>query len=132
MLENYRDAALRHYHDSERLAHDQRFDNASHLIGFAAECALKYHFGVTALSDTPKTHLPDLAAAMRRRFSARDPNQAAMHGLLTMFGSAFFSGWSVNDRYSQDGTIGKEHYNRWRDQARRTLGAARLKLSGPE
>ena len=129
MPENYHDAALRHFKDSERLAGEQRFDNAGHLIGFAAECALKHHFGITALQSTPKTHLPDLAAAMRKRFSARDPNQAAMYSLLTIIGPGYFAGWSVNDRYGQDGTISEARYNRWREQARRTFGAARLQLA---
>lgn len=129
MPENYHDAALRHFHDSERLAGEQRFDNAGHLIGFAAECALKHHFGITASQNTPKTHLPDLAAAMRRRFSARDPNQAAMYSLLNNIGPGYFSGWSVNDRYGEDDTISEVRYNRWREQARRTFGAARLPLT---
>ncbi|HIE9582139.1 TPA: hypothetical protein ACXRY6_000091 [Klebsiella variicola subsp. variicola] len=41
-MENYREAAIRHLNDSEKLLESNSVDNAGHLIGFAAECAIKY------------------------------------------------------------------------------------------
>jgi hypothetical protein len=40
-MENYEDAAVRHYDDAKALRDSGRGDNAGHLIGFAAECAIK-------------------------------------------------------------------------------------------
>lgn len=129
MAENYEHAALRHFDDAEHLAGSQRFDNAGHLIGFATECAIKHHFRITTGSDTPKTHLPDLAASMRRRFSARDPNQAAMNQLLVGCGSTFFADWDVGARYGDSGSVTEAQYSKWKHYARRTFGAARLRAA---
>lgn len=126
MPEQYDAAAKRHFADAERLAGASQYDNAGHLIGFATECALKHHFGVTANAPSPRTHLPDLAKTMRKRLEARDPRQAAMRSMLDMYAGSFFDGWDVNSRYSSNGAITEQIYIKWRDQTRRTLGAAGL------
>ena len=41
MSENYTEAALRHWRDAELLKEQNRVENADHLFGVAAECALK-------------------------------------------------------------------------------------------
>lgn len=132
MTEAYESAAQRHFADAEQLASAGRFDNAGHLVGFAAECAIKHHFGLTSLTDSPKKHLPAIAAIVRKRFSSRDPKQAAMAGLLAGFGDAFFADWDVNHRYNETGFVTSTQYGRWREQARRTMGAAgfRAETSG--
>jgi hypothetical protein len=97
-------------------------------MGFAAECAIKHHFRITVKSETPKTHLPELAASMRKRFSARDPNQATMYKVLEAC-SASFADWTVSSRYSASGDVTTAQYTKWRAVARRILGAARLRPS---
>jgi hypothetical protein len=121
---------MRHYRDAEALADDGRYDNAGHLIGFAAECALKHHFNVTTTESSPRMHLPELASTMRKRFSARNPRQAVMRRLLDGFGAAFFSDWDVAHRYEADGVVSTELYHSWRVVTRRVLGAAGLRATG--
>ena len=41
-MESYEHAAMRHFADAEDLAARRRLDNAGHLIGLAAECAVKH------------------------------------------------------------------------------------------
>lgn len=41
MKDDYLDAHRRHWHDAEHLFQAQRWANADHLYGFAAECGLK-------------------------------------------------------------------------------------------
>jgi HEPN domain-containing protein len=41
MPRDYGQAAIRHFLDAQMLAEAGRYDDAGHLIGFAAECALK-------------------------------------------------------------------------------------------
>lgn len=130
MIENYEKSALRHYRDAEHLAAAGQFDNAGHLIGFAAECAIKHSFKISTGGDeTPRSHLPGLATAMRTRFSGRNVRQAPMRTLLGVSGSSYFENWSVASRYSDDGTVTAETFAVWRGLARRTLGAAGLRLA---
>jgi hypothetical protein len=42
VAEDYQSAALRHFEDATTLRISGRYDNAGHLIGFAAECAIKH------------------------------------------------------------------------------------------
>ncbi|HDZ9442607.1 hypothetical protein [Klebsiella quasipneumoniae] len=64
-MENYREAAIRHLNDSERLLKINSVDNAGHLIGFAAECAIKYKIELNN-SDNPKLHFPYILAAAKK------------------------------------------------------------------
>lgn len=129
MPEAYAVAASRHFADAERLARDQRYDNAGHLVGFAAECALKHAYDITEPDEaSPRVHLPDLAAAIRRRVRSRNPRQQALRSLLGQTQNGFFSDWQVSARYGDDGTVSRAMYERWEGYARRTLGAARIKL----
>lgn len=40
-MENYADAALRHWKDAQFLEKENCVENADHHFGFAAECAIK-------------------------------------------------------------------------------------------
>ncbi len=84
MSEDYNEAALRHYRDAEHLADDNRIDNAAHLIGFAAECAIKHAFDglQNSMGDLPRIHLPDLANAALKRVKSKSPKEIAFHSLL--------------------------------------------------
>ncbi len=65
MPEAYGDAAKRHYADARMLAASQRYDNAGHLIGFAAECALKHALDLhEPQAENPKLHLPQIVSVM--------------------------------------------------------------------
>jgi hypothetical protein len=91
MASDYENSALRHYTDAEHLANSGRYDNAGHLIGFAAECALKK----AAQSYFPKGqceidgHLPrDLKGKIKRELDGRNIKGRLLQ--LVLSGSDFF------------------------------------------
>ncbi|WP_145998443.1 hypothetical protein [Caulobacter flavus] len=128
MPEAYSEAAKRHYADAKTLAASQRFDNAGHLIGFAAECALKHAFELhEPQRENPRLHLPDIAGAMLRRLSSRNTKTAGLRTLLLQTQAAFFHDYSVSDRYSANGTVTDAMYLQWEALARRTFGAAGIR-----
>jgi len=126
MSEKYKEAALRHFTDAETLAGMGRFDNAGHLIGFAAECAIK--FAVDLPDRERKTHLPGVAETALealREFSGRE--STPMFGLLDRNRQNFFENWSIANRYSANGTITQKMFEKWSDLAEQALGAARIR-----
>jgi len=122
--ECYDQAAIRHFDDAEHLASNQRWNGAAHLIGFAAECALKY--AIASLrpgQDVPHRHIPELLSIARKHLQ-----QQNHRGLYALIGQAdYFADWTVNDRYSADSAISPSSYELWRSHARRTIGAAGLR-----
>jgi hypothetical protein len=128
MPENYAQASVRHYIDAAKLADGRRYDNAGHLIGFAAECAIKHAFNMLVpASQSPKVHLPELAKAALKRMKSRNPVASPMQSLLAQLGSGYFQNWTVESRYSGDGFITEASYLRWHQIATRTLLAAGLR-----
>lgn len=124
MSESYDQAALRHFSDAEYLAARKSFDGAGHLIGFAAEYALKH--AITSLRpdlDAPQKHFPDLRHLARKHLNAR--THGGLHRLLSA--ADYLDGWSVDGRYAADGAVTEDTYRRWREQASRSLGAAGLR-----
>lgn len=72
MGDNYEAAAVRHYADAKLLKEAGRKDGAGHLVGFAAECAIKFRIQTLQPNATsPQLHLPDLLAAARKKLAAR-------------------------------------------------------------
>ncbi|MBK8260396.1 MAG: hypothetical protein IPK80_03555 [Nannocystis sp.] len=129
MQENYKQAARRHYADAEHLARDERWENACHLLGFAAECGLKHAVAnLRPGQSAPHLHLPELAQTAVKLLHGRDPAHRSLRTLLN--DPDFFKDWAVRQRYHPDGSVTAEHYKRWLTHARRTLGAAKLK-EGP-
>ena len=70
LMESYEHAASRHFADAEDLAARRRLDNAGHLIGLAAECAVKHAVRRVA-PNPPHIHFPNLTAEIRK-FGGRD------------------------------------------------------------
>lgn len=124
MAENYAIAAVRHYCDAEILAASESYDGAGHLVGFAAECALKH--GILSLRselDSLRGHFPELIDLAKRHL-----NQRRHLGLYSVIkGANFMKDWSVDLRYFETGTINQEQFNLWRTQACSLLHAARLR-----
>jgi hypothetical protein len=70
--EFYAIAAVRHFEDAEELAARKRFGGAGHLIGFAAECAIKH--SVEALrpqKQAPHLHFPELVERAKKLLYGR-------------------------------------------------------------
>ncbi|ADJ23991.1 conserved hypothetical protein [Hyphomicrobium denitrificans ATCC 51888] len=127
MAEAYNQSALRHYFDSEKLADLGRFDNAGHLIGFAAECALKHAFAIMEPVNSPRVHLPDLANALLKHVKSRNSQETALRNLLAQTKGGFFDDWRVAARYEIDGLVDQATYRKWRGLAQRAIGAAGLR-----
>lgn len=128
MPEAYGDAAKRHYVDAQSLAAAQRYDNAGHLIGFAAECALKHALDLhEPAAENPKLHLPHIAEVMLKRLKSRNPKTATLRTLLLQKRNLFFNDYDVSGRYSATGVVTRATYDQWEALARRTFGAAGIR-----
>jgi hypothetical protein len=123
--EDYPAAALRHLQDAEALAQAERFDNAGHLIGLAAECAAKaawrHHF---PRDDIKFIHFPILRNLIRKKFKGlRD---TALREFVLKHSDPL-PGWEVDLRYAPDATVTRETFNLWRQRTQRLMHAAGLK-----
>lgn len=112
-MQDFQAAAERHYRDAELLAAGNRWPNADHLAGFAAECALKEmllrFLGAQATGGRPYSmvngakqehgHLPGLWTQVVALLAGRQSSPTTV--LLLMNNP--YQDWSVNDRY-QDGS----------------------------
>ena len=123
-MECYDQAALRHFQAATSLSEDHHWNVAGHLIGFAAECALKH--AIVSLrpgQDVPHKHFPELIAIAKKHIQLK--NHRGLRTLLDL--ADYFDGWKIDDRYSADGTVSSETYDLWRGHATRTIGAAGLR-----
>jgi hypothetical protein len=121
--DNYSEAANRHFTDSDHLAGASRWGNAGHLLGFAAECAVKHC--IKTLRPTAggaHGHFPELIGIARKHLRTR--RDAAMNTVLKT--PDLLDGWHVNLRYEADAAVGEVQYSNWRKHTVRLLGAARL------
>ncbi len=105
MQADFLDAHERHWDDAERLLHTQRWANADHLYGMAAECGVKrlmLAFGMPfdPTKDWPankqdRTHANGIWA----RFESYRSGHAQGAGYV-LSASNPFSNWDVSDRYA--------------------------------
>lgn len=121
--EDYAGAALRHFSDARSLKVAGRFDNAGHLIGFAAECAIKSRIGELT-TESLRLHLPDLIPAARRRLGSR-VGYASMHSVLK---GDVLSSWAIDYRYAPTGSVSEEAFLEWEQATKRLLAAAGFKM----
>lgn len=130
MSEKYDEAALRHSEDAKILASKQRFDNAGHLIGFAAECAIK--FAVNLPDEDRYNHLPKIAGLAKKALKKicgrnETPLLNLLNQTINSTQNQFFDDWRVDHRYSASGMVTREMYMKWNILADRTLLAAGLR-----
>jgi hypothetical protein len=124
--EYYANAAVRHFLDAERLATIKSFDGAGHLIGFAAECAIKHSIEeLRPTNQAPHIHFPSLIEKAKRLLRGR-----SRHPLFTLLQrTTFMTDWKIEHRYADNGTVTERGYLAWRGDASRALGAAQLRGS---
>jgi hypothetical protein len=123
-VENYASAAIRHFEDAEAFKVSGKLDNAGHLIGFAAECAIKHKISsLRPGQDSPHGHFPDILIVARKHLGQRS-NYTSMFDILK---TDIFSGWHVNRRYYLTGTTSQAELDDWFSVARRLLATAELK-----
>ncbi len=123
-MENYEDAAVRHYDDAKALRDSGRGDNAGHLIGFAAECAIKHRIeSLRPGENSPHGHFPEILIAARKRLSRRR-EYVSMYQILK---GDIFSMWHVNRRYFATGNTSDDELRDWFDATRRLFATAEIR-----
>ena len=125
LMESFEHAARRHFADAEDLADLQRLDNAGHLIGLAAECAVKHAVRHVA-PNPPHIHFPELTGRIRH-LGGRDPVVWKIRRALSppAHGSVF-DDWSIAMRYDADGHVVDAQYRKWKAAAGRIMSAASI------
>ena len=128
-MENYSDAAVRHWKDAQLLERENCVENADHHFGVAAECAVKkvlvaFPAFSTAgvLEKAYKTHINALWGQVGHQ--SLHKTYPKLYALIKAANP--FSDWDVNQRYLADGGISKAAMELHKQSARRVLGAANL------
>ena len=124
-MESYEHAAMRHFADAEDLAARRRLDNAGHLIGLAAECAVKHAVRRVA-PNPPHIHFPKLTAEIRK-FGGRDTVLYKVRRALSppTHGSVF-DDWDITMRYCADGHVEDAQYRKWKVATGQIMSAASI------
>lgn len=112
MNTNFTDAFNRHFNDAELLLDKQRFANASHLYGLAAECGLKalmVKFGMPLSDNSPQDRNDRVHAdKIWQRYQSYQSGHIAGAGYgLTVQNP--FSAWSVHQRYWKSSCITEQN-----------------------
>ena len=124
-MESYEQAARRHFTDAEDLAGRRRLDNAGHLIGLAAECAVKHAVRHVA-PDPPHIHFPELTTGIRQ-LGGRHPVVSKIRRALSPPAHAsVFDDWSIAMRYCADGHVVAAQYRKWKVAAGQIMSAASI------
>ncbi|WP_426270778.1 hypothetical protein ACN9MB_03380 [Dyella kyungheensis] len=124
MAEDYESAAKRHFLDATLLKGHGHLDGAGHLVGFAAECAIKFRIeSLRPGNDAPYGHLPDLLHAARKHLGQRS-SYAAMYEVLK---GNHFSTWNVSRRYEGTGDTTVEELNAWFEVTKRLFATASIR-----
>ncbi len=128
-MEDYAQAALRHWQDAQLLEEHRRIGNADQLYGLAAECAIKkvlvqlplfapdgslqkeFKYHINLLWD--KAGHQSIAKAAPRLPSLLQSNNP-------------FSDWKIDQRYEAEGAIRAKQLQSHREWAKRLLGAVGL------
>lgn len=101
---DFRDAADRHWTDSWYLSKDNRLPNADHLLGLAAECALKavmLGLGMLLHGGAPADRLPfKHINILWDEFITFAQNRNGSHYAAMLSGTPNpFSDWDIDQRY---------------------------------
>lgn len=125
-METYDAAALRHLSDGDHLFRDGRIDNADHLFGISAECAIKWKLMPQLTGEAVKTmkvHVDDLWRKSLRHLKGRQslPLLSALKS-----GGEPFSDWRIDQRYQASGQVAPETAERHRKACSRVMGAVGL------
>ena len=124
-MENYESAARRHFQDALALEASGSVDNAGHLIGFAAECAIKFRImSLRPGESSPHGHFPDILIAARKHLGAR-MGYTSMFAILKM---DIFKGWAIDRRYAATGHTNSVELAQWIETTKRLFAAAGLKV----
>ena len=123
-MDDYESAALRHFTDAKTLNLAGRLDNAGHLIGFAAECAIKHQLAKFSPPQKVSGHFPELLLAARKRLGVRSAYSVNMYEVVK---AEIFAGWLVDRRYYVTGHTSDKEMTQWLRQTQRLFACAKLK-----
>lgn len=119
MVENFLDAAQRHFDDADFLKRETRLDGAGHHYGVAGECAVKA-VCVEESGSRPQKHFD--------AFPGKDLRVFAVTNLIGRKGPRIigvlpqlFVGWSIHNRYAATGHTSASQVDQWRIDAERVL-----------
>jgi hypothetical protein len=122
--EDYGSAAARHFDDASALQESGRYDNAGHLIGYAAECAIKHRISsLRPGANCPHGHFPEILIAARKHLGAR----SQYTGMYDIVKGDILKGWGVNLRYEATGHTTSADLTAWFTATRRLFATANLK-----
>lgn len=128
MPEIYDQAALRHWADSRLLAEASRIPNADHLVGLAAECAIKFGLVRAGFVDAEGRlrgfHLHVEALWGRVRLQNLQKRFPGLWAALQT--PSPFSDWTVEQRYDGENSVLIDALTKHSEGARRLLGAVQL------
>jgi hypothetical protein len=129
MPEDYSVAAVRHYRDAALLEEGNRLDNADHLFGFAAECAIKSAlvalpgFAVSGrLHSAYHKHINQLWDSVPIQNLHRHHRTL----IVVLKQQRPFSDWSADQRYGSDGAVSAQTLDNHRRATKRLLGSVGL------
>ena len=114
VTDHFREAAGRHRHDARYLATEKRYQNAGHLLGFAAECLTKGILESVGIKIDKhsgfRAHFPELAVKVRLNGRTR-----VMSLLTPILNDRFLRDWRANCRYEGDLSVddAKARYGAW-------------------
>ena len=124
-MESYEHAARRHFADAEDLAGLRRLDNAGHLIGLAAECAVKH--AIRQIVPNPRRiHFPELTAEVRKLGGRNSAVSQVRRALSPPAHASVFDDWSIAMRYCADGHVVAAQYRKWKVAAGQIMSAASI------
>lgn len=129
MAEDYAAAATRHFNDATLLEKNSRLANADHLLGFAAECAIK-----SALVEHPRLLTDGKLTSAYHKHVNQLWGPAQVTGvqkrypklLAVLKGQQAFHDWTADQRYEPDGLVTPDILDRHRRAAARILGSVGL------
>ncbi|MBK6596257.1 MAG: hypothetical protein IPG23_28170 [Burkholderiales bacterium] len=128
-MENYSNAAVRHWKDAELLESGNRVENADHHYGFAAECAIKRvliafpAFSASGvLGSSYKQHINVLWDKVGHQ--SLQKSYPKLLAILKVTNA--FSDWAVDQRYFGDGAVTSAALASHKKAASRLLGAVNL------
>jgi len=120
-MENFKDAAKRHYDDAEYLNSDRRVANAGQLYGLAAECCIKAVLsGVTGTF--PKKHLDNdlLNNCFINQLSMSVDGRASQNYYAIIPNIQDFASWQISHRYWEDSAIPND-IGKWQAAAKEAI-----------
>lgn len=127
LVEKYDSAAIRHFEDARLLKDAGKKDNAGHLVGFAAECAIKHQIAsLKSGQPTPHGHLPDFLVIARKHINGR--GRYPYSEMFNLLKSNVFSEWSVNRRYHKTGNTAESELVAWFMATKNLFVAAKIKV----